>query len=405
MNVTILTVGEYPTPNGLHASQVMPFAAYLSARGVSVQWIALIPLEMRLRDAVVNKGKLLAEMRRLTSLSRINFRVSVFPITIIRAYSYVLRQALVRAAGKRLFRLLEMDESPGTRHIIHCRSYFASAVALEVRKRQANIEVSFDMRSLLPPEIPLMFPFFGRFFYGGIKVWESSLLDAVDYSFLPCERGIRILSLEGVVKPPTYVPIAGFESGEQITCAAVDLDNAVVGYVGGFGPWHSVTVLGNLFHSLSGYLPRCRFEVLTTDRVDLGKDIRVYSLPNAKIAEAIKGMLALVVPGPEMLDDHFSRLQMSVNCFSTKAAETLSLGVPLIVNESIRELSDFVVKNKCGLVFRVVGEKVCFDVESMELLSSSDFWQNMKHAAVACAHRFQRQNVYDYYLRAWQLTL
>jgi hypothetical protein len=404
MRVTFLTVGEYPTGTGLHASQVLPFAAYLRTQGVSVDWIAFVPLEMRLRDLLVNKGSLLADMRKLAARHDIEFTVCLFPITIVRAYSYIFRRRLVDWAGRKLAKMLGKSDGGAEPHIFHCRSYFATAIALEASKRNEQIRVSFDMRSLLPPEVPLMFPTLGKYLYGGLKEWESALLRQADCSFLPCLRGIRLLELEGAGTLPIQIPIAGFDdvpvSGPQENL----LNQALIGYVGGLGAWHSAKMLEALFLGLTEILPRCTFEVLTTDAFCSNLPIRVYSLPHHLVQGALSRMLAMVIPGPEpeLVDGYFTGSKLSANFFSTKAAEALSVGVPLLVNARIRELADYVRENRCGLVFNLENGRLSFEGVDETQLRSSLLWDELRRGAQTCAREFKAQAVYLRYLAVWK---
>jgi hypothetical protein len=405
MRVTFLTVGEYPTTTGLHASQVLPFAAYLLNQGVSVKWIAFVPFEMRLRDLLVNGGSQLADMQKVANQHGIEFTVCNFPITIIRAYSYIFRSWLIQLAGLKLSKLLEGSSSPNELHIIHCRSYFAAAAALHAKNEQRGFQVSFDMRSLLPPEVPLMFPLLGKYLYGGLKEWESFLLKEVDFSFLPCNRGIHLLELEGAGSLPMHIPIAGFDDSPSSEECKTLLDGAVIGYVGGLGAWQSSAMLEKLFAGLAGYLPDCSFEVLTTDTIVCSPTVRVYALPHHEVKNAIKRMLAVAVPGPEVVDGYFTESKLSANFFSTKAAEALSLGVPLLVNAKIMELADFVRKNRCGLVFSLENGRISFEGVDNDQLKSNRLWVDLRRAALDCSREFRRHAVYAKYLAAWNKSI
>jgi len=400
MRVTFLTVGEYPTAGGLHASQVLPFAIYLQGRGVRVNWVAYVPLEMRLRDLMVNGGALLSDMKKLVGQHGIDFTIKLFPITVTRAYSYMFRNRLVRLAGINFSGLLRKYATEGDLHIIQCRSYFATAVALEAKKSDKNIRVSFDMRSLLPPELPLMFPLVGNFFYGGLKRWEAFLLKESDCSFLPSQRGIRRLELEGGEHLPTYVPIAGLVDSPASENHDDIFQKPVICYVGGIGPWHSIKVLELVFEELAKSIPGCAFEVLTSNAISLKSPVKVHSLPNHKIHEALKSMLAVVVPGPADCDNYFMR-NVSTYLFSTKATEALSLGIPLIVNENNLELVEYVTSRQCGLVFSIKASNLIFEGVSDEQLAGMEFWANLRMAARQCASEFCRESVFGKYLKVW----
>lgn len=401
MKVTFLTVGEYPNPSGLHASQVLPFAIYLRSKGLSVNWVAFVPIEMRLKDHLVHCGALLAKMRKLTTQHGIEFTVINFPITIVRVYSYVFRSWLIRLAGLRLAKLLHGTSSSTEEHIIHCRSYFAAAAALQARKKCSHFKVSFDMRSLLPPEVPLMFPRLGKHLYGGLKEWESILLQEVDYSFLPCIRGIRLLELEGAVSLPMHIPIAGFEDSADSKASEVVLNGSVIGYLGGLGVWHSPAMLDMLFTELAVFLPECKFEVLTSDAFTCKTPVKIFSLPHHEVKDTIKRMLAIAIPGPDVDSSYFTNSKLSANFFSTKAAEALSLGVPLLVNARIRELADYVRENRCGLVFSLDNGSLNFEGLDSSKLNNNRLWAELRRAAHSCSCEFRRQAVFDKYLTAW----
>lgn len=402
MKVTFLTVGEYPTPTGLHASQVLPFASYLNKQGVCVDWIAFVPIEMWLRDLLVNRGALLAGIRKMAREQGVELTLTLFPLTLVRAYSYIFRTWLIPVAGRRLSRILHKKHGSNGQHILHCRSYFAAAVAREARDRNSNITVSFDMRSLLPPEVPLMFPRIGRLLYGTLKQWESSLLHAADCSFLPSRRGISLLDQEGCQRLPDHVNIAGFEA--EIDAQQTDLypHNRVIGYIGGFGHWQSQEVLEKVFGEVARHVADCSFEVITPNQVSFKSPVNVRSLSHQEVRGAILKMRALVVPGVEHTDSHYRRL-VSSYLFSTKAAEALSLGIPLIVNAGINELADYVRTTGCGLVFSMDAGRVMFENSDPLQLNDLSVWERMHESALRCAPEFSRDSIFGRYRAAWEI--
>lgn len=403
MKVTLLTVGEYPAVYGLHASQVLPFGVYLRQHEIDVQWIAFLPIESRVKDLFLGGSKL-AKINDLADQNGVDFFTQVFPITISRIHSYFFRKWLIRKAGQKLAKILIEQRQNSEQHIIHCRSYFATAVALEAKKIIGDISVSFDMRSLLPPEIPLIHPYIGKFFYGSLKSWEAELLEASDFSFFPCHRGIKLLELEGVRRLPNYVPIIGFEvAGSDTLHQLIDLENPVIGYIGSFGVWQSPRLLEKIFDQLAINLPTCSFQVLTESTTNFKRPVSIRAVSNQQVKQEIKNMLALIVPGPEKSKNYFSSMKLSANFFSTKAAEALSLGIPLIVNSEIKELADYVRSYKCGLVFSIKGgDEIQFESIENNELSSLDLWNNLHDAAKKCTPEFRRSSIFEKYLRIWR---
>lgn len=399
IRVTLLTVGEYPRINGLHASQVIPFAEYLVSKGIPCEWIAFYPFEIWIKYKIKNPSNL-SELFEFTSRKGIVLKAASYPINTGLILSYVFRDFLVLHAGRKLAKMLS-SSTKKERHIVHCRSYFAAAVALVARNINNNIHVSFDMRSMLPPEPPLMFPRIGHMLYGGLKIWESHLLANCDYSFLQAKNGIALLTQEGHRRLPMYMPVMGFDSSAEELNRTQDNTKPTFAYVGSFGPWHSPIILDKVFKTLSDHMPDSRFKLLGSSRIAFSMPVQMGVLPNDEVKSALQDLWAMVVPGPENAEDFFNTLQLHANLFSTKAAEALSLGVPLIVNHRITELANYVREHGCGLIFSVEKGKIHFHGIETSELCNPQMWHNLRKAAVLCAPTFQRSHIFENYLRVW----
>lgn len=400
--ITILTVGEYPSVSGLHGSQVLAYGEFLKARGHDVEWLAFVPPEVFVRDAF-SQFRTLRATKNAATASGLSFRFVVFPLTIVWIYSYLFRMPLTALAGWLLAKLLQSPSHfTGVRHILHCRSYFAADVALKAKKRLPNLHISFDMRSLLSVEIPLLFPKVGKYLYGGIKLWEAELLADADIAFLQCRNGIRLLESEGVEQLPTYVPIAGFsESCFPRKTTNPVLQKAVFAYVGGFGPWQSAEVLQLVYDELVNNMAGAKLEVISAGSSTFHGNVVVQSLPNSQVPQILTKALAVVIPGEDGSRDVFRAIQRHSSLFSTKAVEALSLGLPLIVNAKIRELADYVREKKCGIVFSVRDKSIRFEDITSENLSNESFWLSLQEGARRCAPTFWREHVFSCYLNYW----
>jgi hypothetical protein len=399
IRVTFLTVGEYPTKNGLHASQVLPFAEYLVKKGVTCKWIAFYPIETWIKDIITKQFKL-SKMIEFASKKGVILKAKSFPITFGRLHSYLFRDFLIKSAGKKLSAIL-ISSKKEELHIVHCRSYFAAAVALAARNLNKNISVSFDMRSLLPPEVPLLLPQIGRAFYGGLKIWESHLLEKCDYSFLPVKEGIALLEKEGHKRLPTFMPIIGFDSTKEELSRVQPSMKPSFAYVGGFGPWHSSVILNKIFDTLSNCLHESQFRVLSSDQVTFSMPVQINAVSNLDVKSSIQDLWAIVVPGPEKVEGYFESIQLHVNLFSTKAAEALSLGVPLIVNQVITELANYVREHGCGIIFSVERGKIQFHGIEPSELCNPKMWLSLRKAAILCAPTFNRSRIFENYLKVW----
>lgn len=399
IRVTLLTVGDYPTKNGIHESQIIPFAEYLVGKGIRCNWIAFYPIETWIKDIITKQSKL-SRMIEFAAERGVSLTAKPFPINRGRLYSHLFRNFVIKNAGNKLAKLL-ISSKKETLHIVHCRSYFAAAVAIAAKIINQNIRVSFDMRSLLPPEIPLMFPRTGLALYGNFKIWESYLLARSDYSFLPVKEGIALLAKEGHRCLPTFMPIAGFDSTEEELSSVQLPMKPTFAYVGSFGPWHSPIILDEVFVTLASHLPESQFKVLSSDLVNFSMPVQISAIPNHQVKPAIQDLWALVVPGLEKVEGYFESMKLHANFFSTKAAEALSVGVPLIVNHRITELANYVREHGCGLIFSVKKGKIHFHGVGPSELCNPKMWNTLRKAAILCAPTFNRSRIFENYLSIW----
>ena len=400
IRVTLLTVGEYPTKNGLHASQIMPFAEYLVEKRIACKWIAFCPIRAWMKDTLTGQFKL-SKMIEFASEKGVSLMNIPFPIDITRLESYLFRDFLIEKAGAKLAKMIDSSKNDEL-HVVHCRSYFAAAVALAARNINQRIRVSFDMRSLLSAEVPQFFPRIGSTLYGGLKIWESYLLMMCDYSFLQTKQGIALLANEGHSRLPKFMPIMGFDSTEEELRRIQLPTKPAFAYVGGFGPWQSSLVLDEVFSTIFSYLPDSDFKVFSSSQVTFSTPVQVSSISNREVKRAIQYLWAMVVPGSENLDGYFESMQLHANLFSTKAAEALSVGVPLIVNHKITELANYVNENGCGLVFSVKKGKIHFHGIELSELRNSEMWNNLRKAAISCSPTFNRSRIFESYLGTWR---
>lgn len=394
MNIIQITSGELPSANGLHGSQVLNFLIDYVKIGNEVHWVSFIPILPFLKKYKKNK-KNLVELERRCGANNIKFKYFFEIYTINGVFSFPFRMSLLKYSAMKLVRYLHLNKI--YKPIIHGRSYYASEIACIAKARLNNEAVSsFDMRSLSPEELPLTRGKAGLLMYGFAKNWEAELLRRCDVSFLGLDYGrFKVLNEIGV--EVIYAPIRGLSrpSGWTVNFnQRWEMNKS--GYSGSIGQYQNL----DLILLLLKIRPSSNPSIATNDKIDAGDFIDIKSYPVELIHEYYEKLLYLVIPGTIDDSSFYSLFSTRCNLFSTKAAEALSLGVPIVVSSHLNELVDFVRKNDCGVVYdfnkKLIVHPSNFDPED------KNSWKRLTDNAVIAGDRFLSQNVNSIYLDAWK---
>ncbi len=390
----VFVTTDFPSIDGLHRSQVLEPAAEMSRQGYDVSWIAAIPFLSYLRFLLLrNDG--LRQFQDQCAKSGIRFHYLLTPITNGGLLSFPIRRLVLRWIAGRALGILKLQKDRKT--IVHGRSYYATQLGLEIKSkagREYFVRVSFDMRSVFPEEFPLTRGFVGHLLFGFAKQWEHELLRSADLSFLPLEYARDRIQKESGV-PVTYAPIYGLDrEADWRVDFARRWKNRHVGYAGSVGDWHDASLLLEMLRSVPDTSPKlatpaqARFAEL---------DCRTYL--HEEMADFYDSLLALVIPGRLANESYFVSFQMRCNLFSTKAAEALSRGVPLIVSSHLTELAEFVRQHQCGMVYDPI--RHCMMDQDAESLRSKSTWAALTEGAAKVGAQFTRTHVLDRYVSAW----
>lgn len=238
-----------------------------------------------------------------------------------------------------------------------------------------------------------------KYFYLDFKDWERTLLNASDTILMTTTRGVRSLELESPSVNVHFLPISGFDVGTDFDSSFEQRFESVwrnkeYGYVGTIGGWHDADILEKLIVYLSSCIQGGAPYILASNVSNVGS-YRAKKLSNIEVKRKLSQSLFSIVSGCKV-NSYLTELKMSLNFFSTKAAESLSLGIPIVVNSEIKELADFVTQNNCGFVFHLSDDgQVAISEEVLSRLHSKQFWYTMHENALMAGKKFRRINVID----------
>jgi glycosyltransferase involved in cell wall biosynthesis len=146
-------------------------------------------------------------------------------------------------------------------------------------------------------------------------------------------------------------------------------------------------------------IPNTTPRLAMAPRPDLGRfDCRVYSF--AEMAAYYDSLLAMVIPGRRDVSDYFVGFKMRCNFFSTKAAEALSRGVPLLVSSELVELAEFVKEHGCGAVYSPASHRYVFPTG--DWIGNRSEWERLTMNARNVGESFTRHKVLGRYVAAWE---
>jgi len=398
--ICFLTVGELITESNLLYSQVIQVASffYKNTPQWEVRYFGFIPLRSivaaKVRHHPVDLhwlGKMPYSAKCFTSFS-----------VIASMWGFFIRDVFAKVDGYRLSK--EFPKAVKKRIVFICRSYLATHVAIALRNKRPdlNIAIIFDMRSLLSLEIAYKYGLFGKYSYVSAKEWERELIKESVVTLMTTKRACAMLALEYPWANITKLNIMGFPRRDKPNADRV-LSNRwsqrIIAYVGSIQKYSGLdeikAILGQL--SKSSLHPET---LIVSGNSPNGLQIPVRTIPYSNIPMFYDSILALLITAAHT-GTYIDDLMMSVNRFSTKASEALSLGVPLIVSDKLSELAQFVRDNRCGLVYHVECDGTfAFDAGIAQSLSDYAFWLELTEGAIKVGDRFTQEAVAETYLHS-----
>lgn len=339
----------------LGQSQVIPYLSGLSARGYR---ISLISFE---KPAMAHRREFI---QNLLDRHKIEWHPQIYtkspPI-----FSTIYDLVRMRLVASKVFR-----ETPF--QIVHARSYVPALVALSLKKK-FGIKFVFDMRGFWPDERVdgglwnLKSPIY-NLIYRFFKKKEIDLLRASDFIITLTESAksqIHAWRLEPKPLPiqviPCCVDLEVF-SHAKVSKKAKDEwkqklkireGDFILTYLGSIGTWYRLEEMLKLFQALIKRYSNAKFLFVsrvspdliyqTAANVGIERDRLLVISANR---EDVPTLLSLSTASVFFYGVELSRAGFS----PTKAAELLSLGIPIICNSGVGDCDDLVKNESVGVL-------------------------------------------------------
>jgi glycosyltransferase involved in cell wall biosynthesis len=256
--------------------------------------------------------------------------------------------------------------------IVHCRSYIASLVGVELKK-SFGIKFVFDMRGFYADERvdgglwKLNNPVY-RWVHDYFKRREKEFLAAADYTISLTHKGKEIIHQWQQVKnqpvPIEVIPCCAnldlFSSAginPEFLAAAKTKFNIqpgefILSYLGSLGTWYMPDEMMDFFYQLLQQRPDARFLFITQDtKASVVARAAKKNIPPDKIIVAhakhheVPAYLALSTAALFFIKPVFSKKASS----PTKQGEIMGLGIPQVCNSGVGDV-DEITDEKCGVL-------------------------------------------------------
>lgn len=336
-------------------SQVLSYLLGLRRRGAAVTLMAFDPWEQARREQYREKQRRVRELlgegaahfaTRLPVLGRVTLNVDA--------------RRLRRRVGTWL-------TSNDRRNVIHCRSAWASYLAVEARSAcRSHIPVVVDVRGAASAEFELY----------GSKSWRTAVRIRTMQHVEPmvCRQAAHVLcvstplrdhlcrayglALDKMTVVPTCVDTERFRTDPQLRNGrrrelGID-DRLVVVYCGSLQGWQNPAGLVGALLAIQRYEPRAHFLALTPDVAAMTAILRNAGVANT--ACTVRRVAHADVPGYLACGDVALLIRetnpVNVVASPTKFAEYLACGVPVLVSRGIGDTQAIVERYGCGFVYR-----------------------------------------------------
>jgi len=391
--ILYLTFFESVTHNGIYETQVKELLCKLASKDehpLRISHIAFLPAaEIGKRDVVapfLSGSREHADLEKLYAEHGVRAKICFLPIVVLKRWKsnppLVLSAALLVVAFSTLL-LSFVRQRP---HIIHCRSYIATLLAVLIKKLYPGTKVVFDARGFWPEEGVVIGSWKQDSF--SFRFWKrverslfrwSDMVVALSEPF--ADRVLTIAPEAQCAVIYTSADLNRFQNPRQYRQQKrLELgfeDKLVFAYNGSLNAWHDSLLLAQVFRTIHGEFKNAVLLVLTGfSREKLDEAFRKeglasgdYTVVAARPSE-MPALLAAADYGLAPLKEIKEGTAMAVvarTMIGTKIAEYLACGLPVIVNRNVGGMKSLMQRYRIGGTFDVGHlEEVPYLVQQMQ---------------------------------------
>jgi glycosyltransferase involved in cell wall biosynthesis len=341
----------------LGQSQVIPYLIGLTKKGHS---ISIVSCEKKDRYK---------EQKGLISKLLMDNSIAWHPVAYSSLPSVISKQKNLFFLKKKAFEVNKKYKAD----IIHCRSYMAALIGLDMKKK-LGVKFIFDMRGFWADEridgnIWKHSNALHHSLYNYFKKKEIKFLTQADYIISLTENAKKeILSWPSVKNkklPIEVIPCcvdlnffskSNVNANEQQQLAKsmnITSSDFIVCYLGSIGTWYMLDEMLDFFNVLQKQKTNARFLFVTPDDEELVMAAaRNKKIPLEKII--VRSATRKQVPVYLSLSHialYFIKPSYSKKASSpTKTGEVMSMGIPIITNTGIGDSDELFSQSKAGLI-------------------------------------------------------
>lgn len=259
--------------------------------------------------------------------------------------------------------------------VVHCRSYMASLVGLEIKKRY-NTKFVFDMRGFWADEridgnIWDKKNRIHRYLFSYFKKKEIEFLSAADHTVSLTENAKQEIyswkEFKNKQIPITVIPCCAdlnlfsqkniditqqLELKQNLNIPKTDF---ILSYLGSIGTWYMLDEMLDFFSCLIKVKPASTFLFITTEpKETILSKAALKGIPKEKLV--IRAASRNEVPLYLSLSDlsiYFIKPCYSKKASSpTKTAEIMGMGIPIITNSGIGDVDQILADSGAGLLIK-----------------------------------------------------
>jgi glycosyltransferase involved in cell wall biosynthesis len=406
MSIPVLYISYDGMTDSLGQSQVIPYLIGLTKKGYRFTLISCEKQE--------NFAKQKNKIKELLDLNNIDW----YPISYTKQPPVLSTVYDVLKIKNLAFNLHKKNNFS----IVHCRSYIAALVGLQLKKKY-NIKFVFDMRGLWADERVdgklwnLNNPVY-KTVYRFFKEKEKQFLENADYTIsLTYNAKNEILSWKNINQKSLKIEVipccADLElfnkkniKADKLTAFKKELyiksDDFVLLYLGSIGTWYMLEEMMEFFSVLKQQYTHAKFLFVTRDEHErIIKTAVKYNVQDNIILRAgnrdeIPYLISLSNYSIFFILPSYSKKASS----PTKQGEIMAMGIPIVCNTNVGDTDKIVTDYKSGILVNEFNfSEYTSAVEKMQIKF------NQEQIIKGAQEYFSLENGVDLYAKVYQSVL